>query len=90
MKRFTLEDIKRIFLENNCILLEETYNGNQQPLKFRCFCGKEDTKNLATFNKNPKCRFYYLIAFSLSKKESKVKPPFQSKKLQNSLIEIKE
>jgi hypothetical protein len=53
----SLEKVKNIFLQNNCILLEETYNSNQQPLKFRCFCGKEDTKNLATFNKNPKCRF---------------------------------
>lgn len=53
----SLEKVKNIFLQNNCILMEETYNCNKQPLKFRCFCGKEDTKNLATFNKNPKCRF---------------------------------
>jgi hypothetical protein len=53
----SLEKVKNIFLQNNCVLLEETYNSNRQPLKFRCFCGKKDTKNLATFNNNPKCRF---------------------------------
>ena len=57
MIKFNLEIVKNIFLQNNCVLLEETYNNNQQPLKFRCFCGKEDTKSLSTFNKNPKCRF---------------------------------
>lgn len=89
MKRFTLEDIKRIFLENNCILLEETYNGNQQPLKFRCFCGKEDTKNLATFNKNPKCRFCAEINRRALRTKSydEVKNIFESKG--NKLISTK-
>ena len=57
MKKFTLEDIRNIFLENNCILLEETYSNNQQPLKFICSCGKEDVKHLISYQKTKKCRY---------------------------------
>jgi hypothetical protein len=57
MIKFTLETIKNIFAENNCVLLEETYVNNSKPLKFLCFCGREDTKSLSTFKQNPQCRY---------------------------------
>jgi hypothetical protein len=81
MKRFTLEDIKRIFLENNCILLADTYNDNAQPLHFRCFCGKEDTKNLATYRKHPNCRFCSLNSRITQRTKSfeEIKSIFESK-----------
>ena len=81
MKRFTLEDIKRIFLENNCILLADNYIDNSQPLHFRCFCGKEDTKNLATFKKCSMCRYCSLEVRSAKKRKSfdEIKEIFKSK-----------
>jgi len=87
MKKFTLEDIKNFFLENNCILLAETYIDNTQPLNFICYCGKEDIKNLATFKKNPKCRLCAYKNNGRTKSYEEVKNIFKSRG--NKLISTK-
>ncbi len=55
-QQLTLEIVKNIYAENNCILLEETYTNNLKPMRFICSCGKEDVKNLVNFKKSFKCR----------------------------------
>jgi hypothetical protein len=79
LKKITIESLKVVFAEYNCILLEEVYSGNQQPLKFKCYCGKEDIKNLATFNKNPKCRFCAYRNNGKTKSFDEIKNIFESK-----------
>lgn len=57
MKKLTIECLKNLFEELNCILLEDTYINNKQLLKFKCSCGKEDIKTIYTFKRNPQCRY---------------------------------
>ena len=87
MKKLTIESVKVLFAEYNCILLEEDYTGNRQPLKFICYCGKEDIKNLATFKKNPKCRLCAYRNNGRTKSFEEVKNIFESKG--NKLISTK-
>jgi hypothetical protein len=79
LKKLTIESLKVLFAEYNCILLEEVYSGNQQPLKFKCYCGKEDIKNLATFKKNLKCRLCAYRNNGRTKSFEEVKNIFESR-----------
>jgi hypothetical protein len=87
LKKLTIESLKVLFAEYNCILLEEVYSGNQQPLNFICYCGKEDIKNLATFKKNPKCRLCAYRNNGRTKSFEEVKNIFESRG--NKLISTK-
>jgi hypothetical protein len=48
--------VKKIYEDNNCILLENTYENPEMFMKFICSCGKEDSKRFPTFKNSPKCR----------------------------------
>lgn len=50
-----IEDIEKIFKENNCILLDKEYNSKNKNLNFICKCGNISRKGLYSFIKNPMC-----------------------------------
>jgi hypothetical protein len=55
--RFTIEQVRKVYEENGCILLENEYKGLKEPMRFQCHCGNEDTKTFDHFKyRNSCCR----------------------------------
>ena len=40
-RRHSIEYVKRYFADRRCELLEDTYEGNHTPMRFRCECGND-------------------------------------------------
>ena len=38
-KRYTIEDVRKIFKDEGCELLEETYVNSKTKMRYRCNCG---------------------------------------------------
>lgn len=56
--RLSFEDVKKMYLDNNCVLLSEEaeYKNISSKLKFRCSCGNEESKTIRSFRYNkPMC-----------------------------------
>jgi hypothetical protein len=49
-KKLTVEEVKSIFEANGCELLEDTYQGNNFKMSFKCVCGRVSLTTLRTFN----------------------------------------
>ena len=81
MAKLSIQEVQTRFAKNNCTLLEDTYHKNTQKLRFKCFCGREDSKNYVTFHKNPKCRFCAeeIRRAQVTKSFDEVKTIFESK-----------
>jgi len=54
--KYTLEQIKKIFLDENCKLLSDTYENNQQLLKYQCECGNISKTYLGNFIAGHRCK----------------------------------
>lgn len=55
-QKYTFEDIKNYFLDNNCELLENEYKNNRYLLKYKCECGNTGTITLDNFKKGKRCK----------------------------------
>ena len=55
MKKLEYEFVKRFFEENQCKLLEPTYEGAFHKLKYTCSCGRESITTWARFNRGSRC-----------------------------------
>ena len=51
MKKLTLEEVKEVFEDGGCELIEETYINNSVPLKYRCSCSSVGKISLNHFKK---------------------------------------
>lgn len=56
MRKLKYEDVYKVFKENGCELLEDSYKNNSTDMKFKCTCGNIDYKSYARFKKHPRCR----------------------------------
>ena len=55
-RRHSIEYVKRYFADHRCELLEETYEGNHKPMRFRCECGNEEGRVcFADFKNGVRC-----------------------------------
>lgn len=54
--RLDFEEVKKIFEDASCELLETEYKNNSKWLSFKCHCGNVTKKTLAKFKKNPHCQ----------------------------------
>lgn len=48
-KRLCIHDVKKRFLDEECLLLSNDYKNNSQKLKFLCSCGKVSESSLVNF-----------------------------------------
>jgi len=56
MKRLTFEEVKGIFKNGGCELLEKTYINNSIPLEYRCSCSSVGKISLNNFRKGSRCK----------------------------------
>lgn len=54
-KRTSFEEVKLYFEENNCELLESSYENNEKPLRYICECGKENVTHFSLFKRGARC-----------------------------------
>jgi hypothetical protein len=55
--RTPFEEIKKVYEDNDCVLLETEYKGYTALMRFRCSCGNEDVKTFERFKlRNACCR----------------------------------
>lgn len=55
-RKYTIEIVKEIFADNDCVLLEKTYINTQTPLKFICNCGNTSKIRLSDFLYGCRCQ----------------------------------
>ena len=55
-KQHTLEEVKQIFQDNGCVLLESQYKNNHQLLRYQCTCGKEAFIPFSDFKNGQRCK----------------------------------
>jgi len=55
MRRKTIEEVEKIFAENDCKLLEDTYINNRTNMKYTCQCGNIDYITLDSFMRGARC-----------------------------------
>jgi hypothetical protein len=53
--KFTLEEVKQLFADAGCEFLDETYDNNTTPHRFRCSCGNEETIKVQYFQRGVRC-----------------------------------
>lgn len=54
--KLSIEQVRSIFADAGCVLLENEYHGNKTVMGFRCKCGADGTKSLVSFKKMPCCK----------------------------------
>jgi hypothetical protein len=54
-KRKSIDDVRKIFEDNHCMLLTKVYLNNNQKLCYVCECGNIDYKNLSHFSSGQRC-----------------------------------
>lgn len=52
----TIEELKKEFIENNCILLEDNYVNSHTPMKYICKCGNQSEINLNNWRNGKRCK----------------------------------
>jgi len=55
-KKYTIEQLKEIFQQNNCELLQDYYDRVNKPVNYRCACGKKSQIAINNFIKGGRCR----------------------------------
>ena len=55
-EKHTLEDVKQLFKESGCILLEEEYINAHALMKYICSCGNESKISFGHFRQGARCR----------------------------------
>ena len=58
--RSSLEEVKAVFIEQGCELLEDVYINHDQKLKYKCSCGNISHSYLSAIKKGIKCGCQYL------------------------------
>lgn len=69
--RLTYEEVKSIFSEHGCTLLEKEYINSRIKMRFLCKCGREAEKTLAGFKGAPRCKECGLKNKDMSKYSTK-------------------
>lgn len=54
--RVSLEEVKKTFEENGCILISTDYKGNAEPLEYICKCGEKATTTYASMKRGSHCK----------------------------------
>ena len=54
-KKYDIEEVRQIFLSNDCELLQDHYENSLIPVKYRCSCGNESESTLNNFLKGNRC-----------------------------------
>jgi hypothetical protein len=54
-QKYTLQEVKKIFEDNGCELLETDYKNNSVPMAFRCYCGVIGKTSLTSFKLGARC-----------------------------------
>jgi len=54
--RYTIETAKKLFLENQCELLEKCYKNSSTPMLYVCKCKDKSTITLSDFKRGRRCR----------------------------------
>lgn len=54
-RKIDLQEAKCFFLQNGCELLEDRYENNSVPMRYRCSCGCESTISFGNFRKGSRC-----------------------------------
>ena len=52
---YSIESVRKIFLNDDCILLSNEYKNNRTPLKYKCKCGNISSIKLVNFLKGIRC-----------------------------------
>lgn len=55
-RKHSLEYVKKKFEENNCVLLEKTYNNVNAKMRYICSCGVESTVCFTSFHRGVRCK----------------------------------
>ena len=55
-QKYTLEEVKVIFKQHNCILISNDYYGYENELEFICSCGRQCKRTLTQFKKSKRCK----------------------------------
>jgi hypothetical protein len=53
--KFTLEEVKQLFVDEGCEFLDENYVNNTTSHRFRCSCGEEGTIKVQYFQRGVRC-----------------------------------
>jgi hypothetical protein len=56
MAKKSLEEVKKVFTDRGCVLLESEYKDSKQKLRYKCSCGQECAKILQKFTESSFCR----------------------------------
>lgn len=59
MKKLLYEDVKKVFSDVGCELLDREYTSSSKPLKYRCNCGNISTVYLQGFKRGRRCKKCY-------------------------------
>ena len=55
-RKYTIEEVSKIFSDAGCHLLSENYSNNKELLDYVCSCGEEDKKALSNFLLGQRCK----------------------------------
>lgn len=55
-KKYSFEEVKNIFKQEECELLEKEYNNNYETMKYKCKCGNPSKISLSDFNMGYRCK----------------------------------
>jgi hypothetical protein len=58
--KYSIADVRKIFEENGCVLLEDGYKDIIAPMKYICECGRESKISLINLQKGTRCRQCYI------------------------------
>ncbi|MGF9893297.1 HNH endonuclease [Priestia megaterium] len=54
--KLSYEEVKKVFEDANCVLLEDKYINNQTKMKYICNCGKESAIKFSSFKDGGRCK----------------------------------
>jgi len=55
-QKYTIEEAKKLFAQEGCLLLEKKYINNNTPMKYICSCGEESSIRMRVFQNGNRCR----------------------------------
>jgi hypothetical protein len=67
-KKFTIEEVRKIFQDKGCVLKEDKYINNRTPMDYICSCGDNDKITLHNLKSGQKCK-----RCAIEKRKSKLK-----------------
>lgn len=55
-RKYDIEEVREMFNKEGCELLQNSYEDNLKPIKYRCSCGRKSRITLNNFMKGSRCR----------------------------------